>query len=181
MSSVRLCVPLNTTYLFPHDSWLPDQTNESQKSLEETFVKATERRKPREYRGVLSFKGNFPSASFLWAPLPRVPCLVPGNPAGLEPPLRELPLSRRCPDFPRSTRWFSFRSQAVGPLPASLGAPHSLPAPESGWETAPFGERWGGGRPLCRAGQRPVCEKSVPIFRGSGAVSEREKQTRWPG
>ena len=72
-SSVCLHVPLNTTYLFSHDSWLPDQTNESQKSLEETFMKATEKMKQREFRGVLSFKGNFPAASFLWGSSPPCP------------------------------------------------------------------------------------------------------------
>lgn len=33
ISSVCLYIPFNTTYLFSHDSWLPNQTNESKKSL----------------------------------------------------------------------------------------------------------------------------------------------------
>lgn len=63
----------------------------------------------------------------------------------------------------------------MGPLPASLGAPHILPAPEAGWEVATLESGGGGGgRPLSHAGKRPACEKCVPIFRGSGAVSKRE-------
>lgn len=78
ISSTCLYIPFNTTYLFSHDSWLPNQTNESKKSLLETFRKDTERRKQREFRDVLNFKGIFPPVSFPWSSSPGSPslCLV---------------------------------------------------------------------------------------------------------
>lgn len=68
----------------------------------------------------------------------------------------------------------------MGLLPASLGAPHILSSPEAGRRPR-LGRGWDGGvcggagaRSLSGAGKSGACEKSVPIFRGSGVVSKRE-------
>lgn len=105
-SSICLSIPLHTTYLFSHDSRLPDKTNESQKSLQETFRKARERREQREFRGVLSLKGSVLAASFLWGSSPGVPCPCLGTQLAWGCHRGELPVSRHCPDFPHSTTWF---------------------------------------------------------------------------
>lgn len=151
------------THLFSHDPWLPDQTDESQKSLEDTAREQEKRGRPVN-PGTRRVKGHRRAVAPALRPLPApLPAPGPQQAWGCHGGAASLQALSRLPSL---LQMVLISEPSVGPLPASLGAPHILPAPGAGWEAAAFG-----GWPCW---EEPCLLDSVPIAQGSGAVSKRE-------